>query len=256
MVEMVETVEMVEMVEVVVEVVPLLTELNANKVPKMNAAPPMSPSARSRQWPPMMRSAMLRRHRSLQRSAPQIYRKFVNNLPSLSALPPPWASAPPPMFVSATMDEGREDSCKQLCWTRHSTRGTWSRWPQKLPAGKHHAAGMSPSKPAPANPNKHASMSLPATATQQSQPIRHVRQCSPPRSRQCVTQSPGSPARMCASRFQSNPAEVSPRTPAHKFLTLSVLENVHLFMFPFFIFLFLQIMILQTIQHWNTDWRL
>ena len=45
---MVETVEMVEVV-VVVEVVPLLTELNANKVPKMNAAPPMSPSARSRQ---------------------------------------------------------------------------------------------------------------------------------------------------------------------------------------------------------------
>merc|ERR1719317_1234855 len=132
---------------------------------------------------------------------------------------------------------------------RHSTRGTWSRSPQKLPAGKRHAAGMSPSKPAPANPSKHASMSLPATATQQSQPIRHVRQCSPPRSRQCVTQSPGSPARMCASRFQSNPAEVSQRTPAHKFLTLSVLENVHLFMFPFFIFLFLQIMILQTVQH-------
>merc|ERR1719244_284112 len=107
------------------------------------------------------------------------------------------------------MAVGREASCRQPSSIRLSTRGTQSRSPpQKLPEGKDHAAGMYPSKPVPASPSNHVNM------------------------------SPGSPARMCASRFQGNLAEVSPRTPADKYLTPSVLKNVHLFMFPFFIFPF------------------
>merc|ERR1711970_1350906 len=115
-----------------------------------------------------------------------------------------------------------------------------------LLAGKHPAAGMSPSKPAPANPSNLVTRSPAPAATQSSQPPRGARQCTPPRSRQSATLSPGSPATMCASRCQGSPAEVSPRTPADKYLTLSVLKNVHLFIFPFLYFLFT--MNLQAVQ--------
>merc|ERR1712038_270095 len=81
-------------------------------------------------------------------------------------------------------------------------------------------------------------MSLAPAATQKSHPLRDARQRTPPRSRPSATPSPGSPARMCASRFQGNLAEVSLRTLADKYLTPSVLKNVHLFMFLFFIFPF------------------
>merc|ERR1712002_852557 len=116
-----------------------------------------------------------------------------------------------------------------------STRGTLSRSPLlKLLKGKHPAAGMYPSKPAPANPSNLATRSPAPAATRWSHPPRDARLCTPPRSRQSATLSPGSPATMCANKFQGNPAEVSPRTPAHKCLTPSVLKNVHLFIFPFF----------------------
>merc|ERR1719244_882864 len=54
------------------------------------------------------------------------------------------------------MAVGREASCRQPSSIRLSTRGTQSRSPpQKLPEGKHHAAGMYPSKPVPTSPINH-----------------------------------------------------------------------------------------------------
>merc|ERR1711887_303113 len=84
-----------------------------------------------------------------------------------NALKPPTMSAAPPMSASATMAAGREASCRQPSSIRLSTRGTQSRSPQqKLPEGKHHAAGMFPSKPVPASPSKHVTMYLAPAATQ------------------------------------------------------------------------------------------